>query len=246
MTALRNVEIRNGPLKALDDGFGRQSKKLSTINMDFNQLTSLPKQFGRIASLHTLYMAFNEIHTVPENLWKLPELYSIDLSTNKLDHAFSNAKLDLPSLHFINLQNNSIRYIPKVWNSPHLLTLAFSGNEIIDLFPVKGKFSSLKYLYAARNRINSTAFLDESEEFLKNIISIDIRNNSLRSIPSWLYNIPYVYTSGNPMCEAKSVPSKYCKRQCSDYCTSFLYNDKKCEYECDSENCNYDNGKCII
>ena len=114
--------------------------------MDFNQLTSLPKSLGGMESLHTVYMAFNEIDTVPEGFWKLPQLYSIDLSTNKLGHTFSNAKLNLPNLHFLNLQNNSIESFPDTWDSPHLLTLAFSGNKIIDPLSLKGKFRHLKYL----------------------------------------------------------------------------------------------------
>ena len=244
MTALRRVKITNGPLKVLDDGFGGRAEKLSFIDMDFNRLTSLPESFGSMESLHTVYMAFNEIDTVPEGFWKLPEMYDLDLSTNKLGHTFTRAKLDLPNLHFANLQNNSIGSFPAAWNSPYLLTLALSGKKVIDSSPLKGKFPHLKYLSAARNRINSTAFLDESEELWNDIVSIDIRNNSLRSIPSWLYDIPYLYASGNPACESTSVPSKYCKRQCSDYCTGFLFNDIKCEFECNSESCDYDNGQC--
>eukprot|EP00945_MAST-04E_sp_MAST-4E-sp1_P008098 g8098.t1 len=129
MTALRRVEIRNGPLKALDDEFGVRAKQFSSVNMDFNRLTSLPKSFESIVSLHTVYMAFNEIDTVPEGFWKLSELYSVDLSTNKLGRTFSNAKLNLPNLHFVNLGNNSIGSFPDTWDSPHLLTLAFSGNN---------------------------------------------------------------------------------------------------------------------
>ena len=147
-------------------------------------------------------------------------------------------------MHFLYLENNSIGSFPGAWDSPHLLTLAFSGNKVIDSSPLKGKFPHLKYLFAARNRINSTAFLDESEEFWNDIVSIDIRNNSLRSIPSWLYDIPYLYASGNPACESTSVPNKYCKRQCSDYCSERMLNDNKCEFECNSASCDYDNGQC--
>ena len=239
MTALRRVEITNGPLRQLSDGFGSQSKDLAMINMDFNELTALPDSFSNMLALHTVYMVFNEIETIPMGFWKLPELYWIDLSTNRIRESFEKAEMNLPNLHFLQIQNNTITTLPHHgWsNSPSLVIFEASGNRLNSLPREFSTLENLQYLYVARNNL-SVSGMPAELAYLKQLKMLDIRNNSLVALPSWCKMIQTVYASGNKYCDGDHVES-ICRRQCSDYCTETELQAPGCANGCNSASCGY-------
>ena len=241
MTALRKVEVVNGPLRVLDDDFGSQAPKLSVLIMDFNRLKSFPDGISKMASLHTLYMGFNEIEYIPSGLWTLPELYDLDLQDNRIGTAFEEVRIGLPNLHHMHLSNNSIAKLPKVWVSPSLTMLHAGGNNISTIPHYFSSFTNLQILYLSRNQFNSTSF----EVGFDTLNVLDVQNNSLRSFPLWFGSVRFLYAAGNPICAGNSATS--CAPQCSEYCNDYLLqNADRCDFECNSKVCNFHNGRCSL
>ena len=268
MTALRRVEVRDGPLATLAHNFGSRAKQLAVLNFDFNKLTKLPTSMGTMSSLHTLYASFNNIASVPSGMWSLPELFDFDLSSNEIGHTFSRATLSLPNLHFLTLDNNSVVALPRSFhaiNIPNLVTFGISGNNIQHLPEDIGSFkATLEEVFAARTNLTS---LPSTMQDLTRLKTLDVRNNSLFSLPAWIPGLNNLMmqtgsftVSGNPLCSNGWVSSEACPPilqrvleggttgctpQCSDYCSVLQFENYGCDYECFSAECQFDNGQCL-
>ena len=271
MSALRKVEITNGPLAKLDDHFGKNAKKLSVLIFDRNRLTALPASVGSMNSLNTLYCMFNRIHTIPKQFWQLPELFALDFTSNEIGKTFEFADIKLPSLRFLILTNNTFATFPSSFSGardrlPSLVVLFASGNKVTSLPTTIGSFSDLEELYIARNALNSsTAFPGEMQRLGK-LYRLDARDNMLSSLPPFLVNMNTlmsskgeIYISGNPLCRTNwadssscprqlrnvlAKPSAGCTAQCASDCVTHWSENDRCDPPCNIIPCNYDNGQC--
>src|ERR671929_13330 len=61
-----------------------QLADLHTLNLDYNQLTSLPREFGELAALQTLHLADNRLTSLPTEFGKLAALRTLYLRNNQL------------------------------------------------------------------------------------------------------------------------------------------------------------------
>merc|ERR1711871_1886524 len=117
-----------------------------------------------------------------------------------------------------------------------------SGNKIQYLPDGIMNTNSLKYLYSARNLLNSTGLPDDMGSGMA-LVLLDLRNNSLMHIPPWLFTVEYTYLHENPFCqhsEGKRFKAM-CAAQCSQYCVSADLENNGCDTGCNSMECNFDN-----
>ena len=113
-------------------------------------------------------------------------------------------------------------------------------------------------MYLSVSRNNLTTF-PSSFSKLKKLKELDARNNSLTSLPPWneLERLTDLTVAGNPLCSNGWVGSgkvkqlmekegKGCTPQCSDICLDAFLDNWGCDYECNTWECNYDNGQCMM
>ena len=84
MTAMKKMEVKDGPLRELPETMGDFMPSLAELNVDFNQLETLPASLANAKHLVKLYASFNRISYVPDELFQHSGLISMDLSTNEL------------------------------------------------------------------------------------------------------------------------------------------------------------------
>ena len=268
MSGLRRVAVTHGPLEHMGNDFGLVSQDLSVLSLDHNRLPTLPKGLEQAHRLHTLYASFNRLRYIPSKLWSLPNLYAIDLSSNLLD--FRNIALNAPSLHYLLLQNNSGTKIPDSLtynNCPNLVNLDMAGNRLTHISKEVGTFHrTLVELVLSRNNLTGASFPEELQSlFLSS--RLDVRNNSIASLPRWFEHIigPEFYIADNPICSndwklSSACPpslksalenSRFgCSRQCSPFCNNVdldrevLGAVETCIPGCNSKVCGYSNGGC--
>ena len=54
------------------------------LNLNENQLTSIPESIGEMARLGSLYVEKNQLTSLPESIGKLKDLYSVQIADNQL------------------------------------------------------------------------------------------------------------------------------------------------------------------
>jgi len=91
----------------------RNLKSLKHINLNHNQLRSLPKEICELISLEEVFLLDNSITELPKSIGKLTYLRHLDLTRNELDSLpLSMAKLK--ELEYLNLNFNNFQEIPKI------------------------------------------------------------------------------------------------------------------------------------
>ena len=150
-------------------------KKLESLTLNNNRLTSLPDTLCHLSALRDVNLAYNQLQQVPTQLGGLKALASVDLSHNRL----AAVPPAIKSLHVIelNLNGNSVSSldcyevaVACVWD--HGLNHLEHGN--LQAFAISfSTLSESKQLYK----------IDSSEN------KVIMRTNSLRTIVSLWMNI---------------------------------------------------------
>lgn len=156
--------------------------KLRTLNLDHNQLPSVP--LGLPLSLKELYLKGNLIEELHGGTFGgKSQLVVLDLSANRLTNRglLSNPLLNVTSLESLNLAGNKLKHVP-----PHLprslKTLNLENNLIA--YVKKAALSTLKnleHLGLARNQISKVA--PGAFKALPLLHQLDLCHNSLQKVP---------------------------------------------------------------
>uniref|UniRef100_A0A3Q1FGH0 Wu:fc23c09 n=1 Tax=Acanthochromis polyacanthus TaxID=80966 RepID=A0A3Q1FGH0_9TELE len=158
---------------------------LRTLNLDHNQLTSVP--LGLPLSIKELYLKGNLIEQFRGGAFNGKSgLLVLDLSANRLTNTglLRDSLLNATHLESLNLEGNRLKQVPRHL-PPSLKTLNLQGNLISSI--KKATFSSLKnleHLGLARNKIFKVATC--AFRTLLVLHQLDMSHNTLRQVPRQL------------------------------------------------------------
>lgn len=158
---------------------------LRTLNLDYNQLTSVP--LGLPLSIKELYVKGNLIEQFHGGAFNgISELVLLDLSANRLTNKglLRDSLLNATHLESLNLEGNRLKQVPQ--HLPlSLKTLNLEGNLITSI--KKAAFSTLKnleHLGLARNKISKV--VPGAFRTLPVLHQLDLCHNTLRHVPRQL------------------------------------------------------------
>ena len=202
---------------------------------------------GKWEKLNKLHLMYNNISKYHEqSLWTHPELDGLALESNAIE--MPATRLYLPSLTFLHLGENNltIKKSFDVKSLPNIAFLYLNGNNL-ESFPSESLKDNLVYLGIARCNLTSLPSYLFKYKYLK---YLDARDNSISNVGGDLIelcrtNDAESYFSGNAVC-MKDV-SLDCEPLCSKTCWSRkVGNDDRCDVSCNSKECYYDGGDCLI
>ncbi len=151
-------------LKFLDLGWNRfqsipgflakvKSVKNFRLDLDHNEIKSIPHWIDNLEALHYLNLRDNQIKIIPDSIGNLKSLEYLDLRDNQIELIPESIGSN-SSLKVLWLSNNKIKRIPDSIGSLNLLEVLDLENNYIQKIPEKlSKLKSLYYLNVKNNPI---------------------------------------------------------------------------------------------
>jgi Leucine-rich repeat (LRR) protein len=245
MPGLRKVYIRNCNLSALPPRM-EQLTEMVLFEISFNRLKKFNVNISKWKKLQSLYLMNNNITIYNQKaIWRHDKLQSLSFNSNDID--MPSFKVDLPSLLYLDLNNNHITLTTafSASTTPNLLYLYLNGNKLLN-FPDESLKYNLVYLGVRQCNVNSVPqYLSE----FKKLKYFDARDNNISMIDIDLKrlieanNVESYFSGNTALCNTDS--SLDCVPLCSKQCWSRkVANDGYCDIECNSEECEFDGGDC--
>ncbi|KAM4712362.1 keratocan [Anableps anableps] len=200
---LSNNSLGNGS-ESLPPGALSPLHNLRTLNLDYNQLASVPLELP--LSIKELYLRGNHIEQFSRGVFNgISGLLVLDLSANRFKSKglLKDALLNATHLESLNLEGNKLKQVPQ--NLPYSLkTLNLEGNLISSIKIASFRnLHNLEHLGLARNKIfkvSTGAF-----KALPVLHQLDLCHNMLHQVPRQLpEGLQLVALTHNKI---KSVPS---------------------------------------
>ena len=187
---LRNGELKGSTTLKLSEQLSEfpseifdLAETLEFLDLSGNQLTDLPRDFGRLKCLKIFFCSDNNFEHLPEELSDCPLLDIVGFKSNQI----------------INVSPKSI--------NPNLRWLILTNNKIPTLPAEIGLCTRMQKLMLAGNRL--TALPIELSN-CKNLGLLRISANQLSELPAWLLEMPklsWLAFSGNPFVKSPTISS---------------------------------------
>lgn len=202
---------------------------LKTIDLSYNNITSLEGLFQNNPKLKHLYLAANTISEIGNSFHGLMELKKLNLSRNSIQCIDHRSFMGLEKLRFVDLSHNMIHLIESNSFSalPKLKMLDLSFNVFVSLNKSLQNLDFLKIL-----RISSIKLQDvKSDEFqgLTRLANLSLQGNWLTSLNGYfgkLYRLNNLNISNNSL---KTLSRDTFPEEISSLSLSLEMN----EWECD-------------
>jgi len=156
---------------------------LTHVKINGIRLAKIDSRILKLVNLIELDMEDNEVETLPENWNCVTSLATLILTNNRIStiaRGFCFGQMT-KTLQCLNLSFNKIKLVPNVLcRLSELVSLNLNNNELTQLPPSLGMLSKLKYLAASNNFIT---FLPGSVVALR-LESLEISNNELDNADS--------------------------------------------------------------
>jgi len=159
---------------------------LERLNLDRNQLASLPERIGQLTSLEKLDIRDNQLRSLPAEIGQLTSLIQLDIRDNQLT-SLPDSIGNLTSLEILTLGSNQLTSLPEsMGNLSSLRELDLYHNQLTSLPPEIGQLTSLKDLNLHGNQL--TSFPTEIVS-LRELRVLDLSHNRLAELPDLIGNI---------------------------------------------------------
>ncbi|XP_072538913.1 volume-regulated anion channel subunit LRRC8E [Salminus brasiliensis] len=156
LTNLQELDLKGNRLTTVEEILSLQHcRRLSTLKLWHNSITSIPEQICKLRSLETLDLSWNKIRNLPPRLCYCTKLQHLDLSRNQLTSLPPEIGI-LQSLWHFSAAYNSLEALPdELFSCKRLRTLALGNNSISFLSPRVGNLAHLINLELKGNRLES-------------------------------------------------------------------------------------------
>lgn len=228
--ALKSLDVSQNILGALPESI-LTLPDLVSLNASENQLTHLPGGWGGLSNLELLYLQGNALVSLPDDLGNAARLLELNVSNNRLKqghlphslsrcsrlatlNASNNGLVEvipgcgcqsLISLQTLDVRNNALSFVPDLPSptAPSLAVLLLGGNPFTWSDPLCAqRLSRAVNVNTLDISQTSISALPESLRACTLLSSINLCNNDLNSLPSWLGWYPClkgVALEGNPL-----------------------------------------------
>jgi len=196
---LDSLDLDHNQLTTLPESIGNLSS-LEYLDLYYNQLTTLPESIGNLSSLLGLWLGRNQLTTLPESIGNLSSLELLWVEFNQLTTLIESIG-NLSSLKNLYLSSNQFTTLPEsIGNLSSLEWLSLSDNQLTTLPESIGNLSSLLGLILFDNQLTT---LPESIGNLSSLLGLDLKNNQLITLPESICDLPEgnILVSGNKLCE---------------------------------------------
>jgi Leucine-rich repeat (LRR) protein len=188
-------QLQNGELK------GSISLKLS------EQLSHFPVEIFKLAdTLEYLDLSFNNLASLPADFGRLQKLKIFFCSENRFT-ILPDVLADCPLLDIVGFKSNQIETVPPRSLNSNLRWLILTNNRVTELPAQIGNCSRMQKLMLAGNKLTE---LPDSMANCLNLELLRISANQLNKFPVWLLSMPklsWLAFSGNPFSYKPSVQS---------------------------------------
>lgn len=175
--------------------------KLHLLNVRVNSLIGRLDDFDFSSFSQLMIVDFGENQftgVLPKTLFSCKSLTAIRLASNKLEGEVLPDVLNLPSLSFLSLSNNTLKNIAKAFNilSSHqnLTTLILSKNFFEETLPDGGIFGFLDLKILGLGGCKLFGQIPTWLRSLTNLEVIDLSQNNINgTIPGWLQTLPSLF-----------------------------------------------------
>ncbi|XP_076780252.1 leucine-rich repeat-containing protein 69 isoform X2 [Arvicanthis niloticus] len=134
LTSLKNLHLFGNRICRIATGVLGGLRRLILLNLNDNQLTSLPQEIGRLRRLTYLSLNHNKLTVIPKELCSLERLSELHLNYNQIMFIPQEIKF-LRNLQQLCLVRNNIEVLPEeVCRLKNLRVLDIAGN-VIQIFP---------------------------------------------------------------------------------------------------------------
>ncbi|CAH3139599.1 unnamed protein product [Porites lobata] len=152
LSGLQRLHLFNNQLKKLNSVVLSGLQKLTFLNLNGNQLQSLPKEINRLVSLQFLSVDHNQLHSVPTEICHLINLAELHLADNQISSLPEDVAF-LRNLTKLYVYKNLIEELPEgLSKCTQLRVLDVSANRL-RIFPAELAHLPLKELYCEENNL---------------------------------------------------------------------------------------------
>lgn len=209
LSNLTSLSLNKAKLSSLPIEFLKTLQKLEKLELNENNLTSLPPQIKYLKKLVHLSAANNKIDSVPNEIEFLTNLKSLDLHCNNISNLPAQiSKLELTTL---NISSNLLGYDAGFNNyaesplSKSLLFLNVADNNLsAEMLPLFNYNNRLKIINLSYNDISDISSLN-----LPTLTELYLSGNNITSLPGEIFqrmkSLKVIMLNGNKL---MSLPSE--------------------------------------
>ncbi|MDM8522972.1 AAA family ATPase [Desulfococcaceae bacterium HSG8] len=177
---MTQLNLQNKNLSTLSNIQSAQFQNTNILNLDNNQLTSLPSEIGNFINLQQLFVQNNKLTSLPSEIGNLKNLQILNLSGNQLA-SLPSAIGNLINLRQLMLLNNKLTSLPpEIAKLKNLEILYLTNNEFKEFPKEICQLEILSQLYFNSNCLEKIA---KEIEQLKKLTHLNLNDNKLFNIP---------------------------------------------------------------
>ena len=202
LTNLNTLNLNNNQLTSVPESITRLTN-LNTLNLNNNQLTSIPESITRLTNLTTLHLSYNKLTSIPESITRITNLNKLHLNNNQISSVPGSINR-ITNLNTLDLSYNQLIVVPEsITHLTNLTTLNLINNKLISVPKSITRLTNLTTLHLNNNQLTS---VPESINRLTNLNTLNLSNNQISSVPESINRLTNLTTLNLNQNQLSSVP----------------------------------------